>query len=132
MLVGLHLDSRGGHPENGKNVGRQAQFWDQDEVRGTGWHPVIYVGEKGGESPPELSGTGPAKKEREREFSEAGFLAAAGSSVPPHAAPDPVRGSRVLYHGMAGPRRKCAGAPKTRKMWKRAKFLKFSKFHEIW
>ena len=75
----------------------------------------LIIGEKGGESPPELSGTGPAKKEREREFAEAGFLAAAGSSVPPHAAPGPVRGPRVLYHGMAWPRRKIAGAPKTRK-----------------
>ena len=69
----------------------------------------------GGNLPPELSGTGPAKKERERRFAEAGFLAAAGSLDPDHRRPGPVPGSRVLSHGMTGPREKIAGAPKTRK-----------------
>ena len=91
----------------------------------------MLIGEKGGESPPELSGTGPAKKEREREFSEAGFLAAAGSSVPPHAAPDPPRGSRVLTHGLCCATEKMRRGAKNAKMRKSAKFLKFSNFSEI-
>ena len=49
-----------------------------------------YIGVKGGgDLPPELSGTGPAKKERERSFAEAGFLAAAGSFDPDHRRPGP-------------------------------------------
>ena len=68
---------------------------------------------------------GPAKKEREREFAEAGFLAAAGSSVPPHAAPGPVRGSRVLPNGM------CWATAKNRRGAQNAKKVENSEFPEI-
>ena len=49
----------------------------------------LMLERRGGESPPELSGMGPAKKEREREFAEAGFLAAAGSFDPDDRRPGP-------------------------------------------